>query len=305
MAEKDQARDAKGKFLGKYDTLEDAEKGHTELEKKYGEQAKAYGEYKKQLEQTQADMVKYQQWSKEAAPIVEWYTKFNQPISQWWQQFNGGQQGGQGQMNPYQQQQVGQQAYGQAAAMVAQTPGVELLTPQEKQGLIQQTAQTLIQQTLAPWTQNFAKTVETWGQNQAKQLQDQMEQRLKAQSDVMFRSLEHMVPAESLEKARAWQQEALKYADPSKIDPMKIADERLDLMSKYSQMERDLKQAREEREKFEKASMGSLGDGGGLFRKSADLKEMPKSREERYKNVFNDTKEAVGVDGMREAFPTL
>ena len=114
-----------------------------------------------------------------------------------------------------------------------------------------------------------------------------------------------MLPQDKLAEARQWHDEALKYADPSKIDPLTVADERMKLMGENSRLGQELKQAREEREKYEKASMGSLGDSGGLFRKTEDLKEMPKSRDERFKNVMTSTKEAVGIDGLREAFPSL
>lgn len=304
MADKDDIkRDPKsGKFLGKYDTLEDAEKGHSELEKKYGEQAKTYGEQKKQYEQMQAEFQKYQQWANEAKPIVEWYTRNQQPISQWWNAHQGQSGQGQGQVNYGQ----AQQAMGQAAQMVAQTPGVELLTPQEKQALISQTAQTLIQQTLGPWTNQFAKSVESWGQNQSKQIEAQLDQRHKAFSDVMWRTLERLVPQDKLTEARQWHDEALKYADPKNIDPLSLASERLELMSKSSRLENELKTEREKRENYEKQAMGTLGDsGGGLFRKPSDLKEMPKSRDERYKNVLGSVKEAVGVEGLRETFPSI
>ena len=303
MADKkdEQARDSKGKFLGKYETMEDAEKGHTELERKFGEQGKEYGSIKKQLESMQADLAKYQDWSKNAAPIVEWYSKYNQPISQWWQQFNTGQPQQGGQVSQAQ----GQQAYAQAAQAVNQTPGVEFLTPQERQSLTQQTAQQIIQQTLAPWTQQFAKSVETYGQQQALQMRGELDQRHKAMSDVLWRTLERVIPPDKLKEVQDWHNESLKYADPKNIDPMKISSEVLGMRSKMAQMETDLKTEREKASKYEQDSLGSLGNGGGLFRKSSDQKEMPTNREDRLKNVMGSVKENVGMEGLREVFPTL
>ena len=304
MADKkyEQARDSKGKFLGKYETMEDAEKGHTELERKFGEQGKEYGTIKKQVEAMQTDLAKYQDWAKGAAPIVEWYSKYNQPISQWWQQFNTGQPAqGQGQPTPQQ----GQQAWNVAANQVAQTPGVEFLTPQERQTLTQQTAQQIIQQTLAPWTQQFAKSVETYAQQTGDKMRGELDQRHKAMSDVLWRTLERVIPPDKLKEVQDWHNESLKYADPKNIDPMKISSEVLGMRSKMAQMETDLKTEREKSSKYEQESLGSLGNGGGLFRKSSDQKEMPTSREDRLKNVMGNVKENVGMEGLREVFPTL
>lgn len=314
MADKDkkaQLRDPEsGKFLGKYDSEEDAVKGYSELERKLGEQGKQYGDTKKQIEQMQAALAKYETWSKEAAPIVEWYSKFNGPISQWWQSFQtGGQQGqmqqGMG-MNYQQQGQMGQQAVQQASSMVNNMQGAELLTPQEKQALVQQTAQHLIQQSIGPWTQNLAKTLETWGEGRVKSINDQLEQRLKAFSNVHWKTLERLVPQDKLQEARQWHDEALKFADPSKIDPLDVASQTLEARNRIARLETDLKEARAYREQHEKDSLGSLGkDGGGLFSQPTDKKEMPKSRDDRFKNVMSNVKEAVGVEGLREAFPSL
>lgn len=308
MADKDkkaQLRDPEtGKFLNKYDTEEDAVKGHLELERKLGEQGKQYGETKKQYETMQAEIERYKTWAKEAAPIVEWYSKFNQPITQWWNQYNT-QGNGNGQMGMGQQQQVQQQAFGQANQMVNQMQGAELLTQQEKQALVQQTAQALIQQSLGPWTQNLAKTLETWGETRAKAINDQMEQRLKAFSNVHWQTLQRLVPPEKLQEARTWHDEALKYADPSKVDPLELASQTMEAKGRISRLEAELAEARTKQEKYEKDSLGSLGNSGGLFSQPTDIKEMPKSRDERYKNVMSTVKENVGVEGLREAFPAL
>ena len=306
-SKKAQLRDPEsGKFLGKYDTEEDAVKGYSELERKLGEQGKQYGDTKKQYETMQAEIEKYKQWSKDAAPIVEWYSKFNQPISQWWQQFQ--QQGqpsmGNGNGQPMSQGQQ-QQVWNQATNVAAQQPGFEWMTPQEKQTLVQQTAQYLTQQTLGPWTQNLAKTLETWGEGRAKAINDQMEQRLKAFSNVHWKTLERLMPPEKLAEARAWHDEALKYADPSKIDPLTVASETLEARNTVSRLQQELKAERDKREKYEKDSLGSLGNQGGLFSQPTDMKEMPKNRDERYKNVMSSVKESVGLEGLKEAFPAL
>lgn len=312
MADKDdKARDPKtGKFLGKYDSMEDAEKGHTELEKKFGEQGASLGTLKKHMEQYQKDLQTYQAWANEARPIIEWYSKFQQPISQWWNQFQGAQGNGNGQGQQYGQQgmtqQQGQQAWNQAANMVNQTQGAELLTPQEKQALIQQTAQSLVQQTLVPWTNDFAKRVEAWGQSQSKSITEQLDQRFKTFSDLMWKTQERMIPADKLAEAKAWHAEALKFTDPKNLNPLEMASETLSLRNEKSRMEQEIKELRAANEKREKDALGSLGnDGGGLFRKTSDIKEMPKNRDERLANVIGSVKEQSGVEGLREVFPSL
>jgi len=312
MAEKDgQARDPKtGKFLGKYDTMEDAEKGYTELEKKLGEQGKSLGDTKKQYEDYAKKYQEILEWAQKAAPIVEWYGKYNQPIQQWWHGYQGAQPqqfGGNGQMTQQQpnSQAMQQQAYQQAQYAVANTQGVELLTQQEKDALINQTAQRIFQSALAPWTQQFARTVEDWGQKQAQQISSQLDQRHKAFSDVLWKTLERVLPPEKLQETRAWHDEALKYADPKNIDPLSLAGETLSLRSDKSRLEKELSELRADRERREKESLGSIGNNGGLFSRPTDQPKPTEKREDRFKNVMSTVKEAVGTEGLREQFPRI
>jgi hypothetical protein len=298
---KDEKDDNKGELEHKYRTLDEYAKGYSALEKKLGEQGKALGDLKKQIEGSTQTLQKYESWAKEAVPIVEWYSKFQQPIQQWWGQFQNTGTTGQGQQTGN----VGAAAYQQAAQQVSMTPGVELLTQQEKAVLVNDTAQRLIQQTLAPWTQQFAQTVEAWGNNRSKEISSQMDQRHKAFSDVLWKTLERVIPADKLEETRAWHDEALKYADPKNIDPLSLASETLSLRNDKARMESQIKELTAAREKADAAAMGSMGQGGGLYRKQSDLKEMPTSREDRMKNVMSTVKDAVGVDGLREQFPAL
>lgn len=294
-----------GKFLGKYDSEEDAVKGWTELEKKFGAQGGELGDLKKEIAKQQELLKQYKEWADKASPIIDWYGKYQQPITQWWNQYNTQGNGGQPAQpaNPYMQA----SALNQAAGMVNQMAGAELLTPQEKMALINQTAQHLIQQTIAPWSQQFAKNVETWGTQQVTNMRKELEDRYRAQSDVLWRTLERIIPPDKLKEVQDWHNESLKYADPKNIDPMKLSSDSLSFRSRIAQLEQELKDAREQTKKYEQQSLGNLGEAGGagLFRKPTDIKEAPKSREERMKNVVQQTKEAVGVEGFREAFPTV
>lgn len=285
----------------KYASLDDFDKGYSELEKKLGEQGKTLGDLKKQGDSAAQALQKYEAWAKDAVPIVEWYSKFQQPISQWWTQFQTG--GGNG--HGAQSGDMGN-AYSQATQLVNASQGADLLTPQERNGLVNATAQHLIQQTLAPWTQKFATTVEEWGNQRAKTMTDQLDQRHKAFSDVLWKTLERIIPQDKIQETRAWHDEALKYADPKNIDPLTLASETLSLRNDKSRLEAQVKEMSDAREKQERSALGSVGEGGGgLFQKTSDLKEMPKGRDERMRNVLSTVKDTVGVEGLREQFPTL
>lgn len=315
MADKDkklQLRDPEtGKYLGKYDSEEDAVKGIREMEQKYGDQGREYGSTKKQMEQLQAEMSKYQKWYEQAQPIVNWYGQNQQPLTEWWSNYQKrgqqgqGQQYGNGNMNYQQQQQMGQQAYNQASNMVNSDPNLQFLTPQERQALTQQTAQQIIEQTLGPWTQKFATTVEGWAQKQMGDMRQQMEQRHKAMSDVFWRTYERTLPPDKLAEVKKWHDEALKLADPKNVDPMALASEKLQWMNDRDRMQKELDEHKSARDRAEKQAMGSLGDSGGMFGRHAEVKEAPKNREERFKNVMGDMKEQVGIDGIRDTFASL
>ena len=275
----------------------DWEVRYKELEKKLGLQGKELGEMRKQHETSTGALQQYARWAKEAAPIVDWYSRYQQPLQQWWQHYSTGNGNGAG----------GQQqaAYQQAAAQVNATPGVELLTAQEKGALINQAAQTIIQQTLAPWTQQFVRTAENWGSQRFQQAMSQVDQRQKAFSDVMWKTLERILPQDKMSEARIWHDQALKYADPKNIDPLALASEHMGTQNKVAQLEKQLKEATDARERAEKAGMGSLGSADGLFAKTDPQNSKPASRDDRFKNVMQSLKETVGVEGLREQFPSL
>lgn len=287
----------------------DYEVRYKELEKKLGEQGKELGEYKKQAKEYYTKYDEVAQWAQKAAPIVSWYGQYNQPIQQWWNHYQNqptGQFGGSFQGQQPQQQYGQQQGYAavqQAQQAVNQMPGADLLTQAERDALINQTAQRIFQGAIQPWTQNFARTVEDWGRNQATTLSGQLDQKHKAFSDVLWKTLERVLPPEKLRETKQWHDQALQYADPKNIDPLTLASETLSLRERSSRMERERDEAVSAREKAEKDSLGSLGNSGGLFRKPSDLQKTPESREDRYKNVMTTVKDTVGMEGIREQFP--
>lgn len=285
----------------------DYETRYKELEKKLGEQGRELGEYKKQARDYASQYETVARWAQQAAPIVSWYGQYNQPLQQWWQQYQTQQTqpfgSGGGSMTPNTQQ-AGYAAMQQATQAVNAQPGVELLTQSEKDALINQTAQRIFQAAIQPWTQNFARTVEDWGRSQATTLSNQLDQRHKAFSDVLWKTLERVLPQEKLQETRQWHDQALKYADPRNIDPLTLASETLSLREKSDRLEKERDEAVKAREKAERDSLGSLGNSSGLFHKSSDLKQMPESREDRFRNVMTTVRDTVGTDGLREQFPS-
>ena len=154
-------------------------------------------------------MQQYAEWVQQAKPIVDWYTQNGTQI----QQLLQAQQ--QPQASTFPAQRTEQSA----------SDTYDLLSAAEKQRLIQETAQHLIDKSLGPWTQNLAKQVEQYGQSRSKEIDDRLMTHQRSFSDVLWRTLEHVVPKDQLDRTREWHNESLKFADPSKFDPMTHANE--------------------------------------------------------------------------------
>ncbi len=275
------------KFLeGKYDSQEAMEKGYRELENKLSEQGGELGTLRKQTEESTKSMQQYADWVQTAKPIVDWYNQNGTQIQQLLQNQN----------------------QTQANTVPAQntTAGdtYDLLSAAEKQRLIQETAQHLIDKSLGPWTQNLAKQVEQYGQTRSKEIDDRLMQHQRSFSDVLWRTLEHVVPKDQLDRTREWHTESLKFADPSKFDPMTHANEYMTLKMDNSKQADKVKELETKLAEQEKLSTPSLGDTSGLFTATKDDK-IPVSREDRFKTAIEAVQEEHGTEGTRALFPTL
>ena len=255
---------------------------YAELEDKLGSQGAELGDLRKKSEEATKAVQQYADYVKGAKPVVDWYQQNEGRIREMWQQ----------------------------AAQPRQTPNqvttgqMSLLTPEEQQALLQSAAQYTQQQVLAPWSQNFAKQAEEWVGKQMKDMTEQFEKKQKAYAQVWWKTLEHAVPKDSVEKLRQLHEEATKYADPSKLDPFKFAEESIDTRAKLSEYEEKIKAFEKEKADREKQSVPSLGNNQGLFPKTDDKDKTaaPKTRDDRFGAVMEQVKNTHGNEGMESLF---
>lgn len=255
---------------------------YAELEEKFGAQGSELGDLRKKSEDATNTVQQYADYVKNAKPVVDWYAQNQTRIQELWNQAS--------------QQQTRQPAQTSNAS--------SLLTQDEQQALINAAAQYTQQQVLGPWSQKFAQEVEKWATAKQVEMNDSFEKKQKAYAQVWWKTLEHAVPKESVEKLRILHEEATKYADPSKIDPFKFAEEAMDTKSKLAEYEEKIKTFEKERDAREKAATPSLGNNQGLFPKEADDKQKtaPKTRDDRFGAVLDQVKTAHGNDGLSSLF---
>ena len=82
--------------------------------------------------------------------------------------------------------------------------------------------------------------------------------RQRAAADVMWRTLQFVMPPDKIEAARKWHEEAMKYADPSKIDPMEAANNVLSLTSERDRLKTQVDEMTKARETADKAALGAI-----------------------------------------------
>ena len=283
------ATTTKKKYLEKFDSEDELVAAYSELEQKLGEQGKDVGELRKIAElfpQLQQQLQQYAAWAEKAAPVYDWYAKNEQEVKRRWaiaEKFNQGAQN-----DP------------QAVALAQAQPGFQWMTPQEQQQLVGMAAKQIMEQTFQPWAQGFQKQVETFAQQQIQNVNNQMA----ANTNVLWNTLKHLVPPEKMAFAKQLHEESLRFADPSKLDPMKTAEDWLGMRAENEALKTKQTEYEKKQQEWEKQSVPSLNGGAPptLFR---DDESAPKSRDERMARVFQETKDEVGSEAMNEMFPTL
>lgn len=282
MADSKEEKAAKKLLAGKYETAEELEHAYAEANKLLSRHGEELGGLRGQLQQ-------WQQVWQQAQPVVQWYEQNQQHLPRYnaWMQA--------------QSQQPQAAAQPQAAQAVAGLLG--LLTPQERQSLIQETAQHLTQGALGPWTQNFARTMQQYAQQAEKRVTDSAAQQARATTQVLNKMIEMIAPEDRMAAVRAYQEEALRLAQ-SPLDPMQLAEERLSMTGRLSTSEARVKELEAEREKREKAMVPSLGASTSPgINTTLPGGDRPKTREDRFAAVMRDTTNAVGAEAMADAFP--
>ena len=276
------------KYANKFTTEAELEAAYTELEKKFGDHSNELGQTRKQVEESQRALAAYAEQMQQLQPYAQWYATNQNSINlynQWLQ--NGGQ--------------------GQAPAAAAQPNGgqrslVDLLTPEEKKALFTEFVQTFDSGVFKPWQQNFAQQLERLATERQQAVLENVTKNQRAFTEVLWRTMQHALPEDKVTAMRDWHTKALEMGDPSKFDPMKMADEYLSTQSRLSTMEAEKKALEAEREKWQKDSLPVVAGGrnGGAWLKPDDT--APVDKQERFERAMKDTTERVGRDAVKEAF---
>lgn len=272
--------------MAKFKTQEEAEAAHTALEAKLGEQGTELGTLRQQMQQAMQGLNQYAAWAKEAQPIVDWYGKNEGEVKRRWalaeqpaQPANGG------------------GAVAAAGAIAQQQPGFQWLTPEEKGAFIQEIAGNLMQQHLAPWTKQFAGQAETY----AKQAQEAIAAQLRSHTDVMWRSLAYLHPKDKIDELKKWHDQALKFADPSKLDPMQHAQEWLNLSGENQRLKDQMADYDKKQQDREKAAAPSVL-GGAPPDAASTTAPRSNSKDDRFSRVMETVKTEHGPEAAHALF---
>lgn len=267
----------------KHATHEEADTAYDELEKKLGTQGTELGTLRKQAEHAQVLQAQLEQW----APVINWYAQNQAEVQRRWRAFE------QAQTVAQQQGQPG--AQGQVQAIAESTPGYQFMTPAEKQQLLGEVTQHIQNQLFAPWVQHrFLPTA----QNMFKQFADRQAAQHKSFTDVLWRTFQRVLPADAVKQAQEWHTESLKYADPSKVDPMTVANEVLAMRGENLTLKQQLDEMRKSHEAAASAAVPSLGGGDTRLLRPSTTTEAPASREDRFKGVMEAVKTEHGAEGL-------
>lgn len=277
------------KLAGKYDTPEAMEKAYLELEARLGTQGTELGEMKKLVAQ-------YQSWVEKAIPVVDWYAKHEEKVNAW---VGKGMPVEAAPASGAQPNAAAVEAAARSAA--ANTVGYEWLTPQEKAGLVGDIRNAILNETLKPWTESFTQQAQQF----ANGLTQKFDQQHRSFTDVLWRTFERVLPKEKLDEVKAWHEASLKFADPSKIDPMKMGEEFVGLSTELASAKARIADFEKKQSDFEKASVPSLFGSPSPDITAPNDNAAPVSREDRFKAVMNDVQTQHGPEGVRGLFPSL
>lgn len=294
MPKDEKKNDEQKAYFGKYDSLEEAEKGFAELNKKLAEQSKELGTMRKQVtEQTE--------YLQKATPILQWYQQNYQGIQQMMSQPR--QQAAQpqyaAQLGQANWQAANQPANGQAASTAAL---MNLLTPEEQRVLTEQVSRQVQETAIAPWQQQFVKQVQDAMLGRAKQVEDALLNHQKSFSDVLWKTLERALPPDKIAEMRDWHTEALRFADPRNIDPMQVASEALESKRQLAEYKTKLKEQEDRLAEREKQDAAMLTGSRPFTLSSAKADAPPASREDRLGSVLQSVKTEHGSDGVHTLF---
>jgi len=253
-------------------------KGYRELEKKLSKQGEEVGTLRKKADDSEKAMTQLSEYTKTAKPIVDWYVQNQAALQQWVQ--------------------------GAQNKNTASSASVSILTPDEQQALINSAAQYMQQRVIGPWSQQFAQQVEAYAKKQREELEASLSQRNQTSTQILWNALERALPKDKVDNLREYHTEALRFADPSKIDPLRVADEMIETKARLAEFKEKVKQFEQEKDAAAKAAIPSYGSG--LFAPKVEgdkaKESVPQTREDRFKRVMEDVKTQHGNEGLEQLF---
>ena len=277
--------EAAKKLANRYESPEALEKAYLEMEAVLGKQGLELGEMKKLVEQ-------YKPWVEKAVPVVEWYGKHADKVAAWVAKGMPVEAAA-----PAKAEVAAAEAQARQAA--AGTAGYEWLTPQEKQQLVGDIRGAILNDTLKPWTESFTKQAQDF----AAGLQTQFQNQHRSFTDVLWRTFERVLPKEKLDEVKAWHEASLRFADPSKIDPMKLGEEFVGLSGENASLKARIADFEKKQAEVAKAEVPSLFGGPSPDITAPADTGAPTTREERFKAVLANVQAEHGPEGVKTLFP--
>ena len=287
MADEKKDEKAKKRLADKYETPEELEKAYMELQKTLGTQGGELGTLRKQTEEYQTALQQYAAAMNQYKPVVDWYGANQANLQQYGQWL--------------QAKQSGQPVQGQANQAINQG-ALSLLSQDEQRQLVGQAVQEFQKSVFDPWRTQFDGQLKQMADQRAQSIQGTTDERLKAYTEVLWRTFQNAFPKETVDKLRNWHERSLRYVD-KKFDPMEAAKEEIDLQAQlddFKTKNAELTKTLETREREMTPSLGRTESTVDWAKKPDDA---PKNRDERFTRVMNDVTEKSGREAVRDLFP--
>lgn len=271
------------KYLDRYETEDELVKAYQELEKKLGEQGATQGELRKANQQYQHALQQYQQAVQQMAPVVNWYTQ------------------NYGQLRELLQNPQVRQTANQIAQQTV--PGYELLTPQEKQSLLNEGIAAFNQQVFAPAMQQFAAQLQQLNAQQAMQLRGEMAQLQQAHTKVLWDGMRQIAPPDKLQTLDQQHALTMQFADPRIYNPAEYAKQFQSMTTRLAELEAKEAEFTKQRDAIERGGVSAItGAAPSIFDEAPP--EKAASREDRLAATLTTFKNEVGPEAYREFMPT-
>lgn len=280
-----------GKQL-KYKTQEEAENAYAELEAKLGTQGTELASARKQAEQNaqlQQKIAAHETWQSQVAPMLK-YVNDNRSA---FEQFE------QAKRQPAQVQ--GHQAQAQPAQAGYADTGI--LTADERGSIATEARQGALQEMNAWVMGTLVPNLEKWTNTQIGNVAKQSKENNDAFQRTFYAGVEGAFPKE-VESMKALHTKTLDFADPSKLDPLKMANEYIAREAKITALETERDEGIKQREDDEKLR-ATMDGSSGISSYSFDPSENgdgPMSEGDKRKAIEQSVVDELGAGSLEVLF---